>query len=215
VIVGTSATHGKGTVQTLADLDRLTGGRIELGSFKITIQQFFRVSGSSTQREGVTPDITLPDPYAHIDSGERELDHAIAWSQIPAAPHDKWKATWKTNVLAQKSAARVAKHPELTKLATTTQVLRTRQKDTRVPLAKPAWETRRKELRTALDAANPDIKKATAKFAVKPIDDPNATAVKTAPNPTGKTDDRVKRWAENLAKDVWIEESLNILADMK
>jgi carboxyl-terminal processing protease len=212
VIVGTGPTHGKGTVQTLADLDRMTGGRVELGSLKVTIQQFFRVSGSSTQREGVAPDIVLPDPYAHVDSGERELDHAIAWSQIPAEKYQKWPATWKTSALAQKSAARVTKHPELAKLAATTQVLRARQKDTRVPLARPAWETRRKELRAALDAANPDTKTTTARFAVKALDDPNAT---TKTNPNGKTDDRVKRWSENLAKDVWIEESLNILADMK
>ena len=214
VIVGTSPTHGKGTVQTLADLDRMTGGRVELGSLKITIQQFFRVSGSSTQREGVAPDIVLPDPYAHIDSGERELDHAIAWSQIPAAPYQKWAATWKASVLAQKSAARITKHPDMAKLAATTQVLRARQKDTRVPLARPAWEARRKELRTALEAANPDTKTSPARFAVKAIDDPNATT-KVNPNPNGKTDDRVKRWSENLAKDMWIEESLNILLDMK
>ncbi|MEJ7599766.1 MAG: carboxy terminal-processing peptidase [Kofleriaceae bacterium] len=213
VIVGTGPTHGKGTVQTLADLDRLTGGKVELGSFKITIQQFFRVSGSSTQREGVKPDITLPDPYAHVDSGERELDHAIAWSQIPAAPYQKWKGTWNTSALAQKSAARVTKHPELSRIATTTQVLRARQKDTRVPLAKTTWEARRKELRTALEAANPDPKTVTAKFTVKAVDDPLAVA--KAPNPSGRTDDRAKRWGENLSKDVWIEESLNILADIK
>ena len=213
VIVGTGPTHGKGTVQTLADLDRLTGGKVELGSRKITIQQFFRISGSSTQREGVKPDIILPDPYAHVDSGERELDHAIAWSQIPAAPHQKWKATWNASALAQKSAARVTKHPELSRIATTTQVLRARQKDTRVPLARPAWEARRKELRTALEAANPDPKTVAAKFTVKPVDDPLAVA--KTPNPNGRTDDRAKRWSDNLAKDVWIEESLNILADMK
>jgi carboxyl-terminal processing protease len=212
VIVGTGPTHGKGTVQTLADLDRMTGGRVELGSLKVTIQQFFRVSGSSTQREGVAPDVLLPDPYAHVDSGERELDHAIAWSQIPAEKYQKWPATWKASTLAQKSASRVTKHPELAKLAATTQVLRARQKDTRVPLARTVWETRRKELRAALDAANPDTKTVAAKFAVKAIDDPNAT---TKTNANGKTDDRVKRWSENLAKDLWIEESLNILGDMK
>src|SRR4029079_6476490 len=48
-IVGTGPTHGKGTVQTLADLDRVTGGKIELGVLKITVQQFFRVSGSPEQ----------------------------------------------------------------------------------------------------------------------------------------------------------------------
>jgi carboxyl-terminal processing protease len=213
VVVGTGPTHGKGTVQTLADLDRATGGQIELGVLKITIQQFFRVSGSSTQREGVTPDIVLPDPAAHVDSGERELDHAIAWSQIPASSHDNWPSQWRVSALVQKSAARVAKQPLLSKLATTTQILRTRRNETRVPLARPAWETRRKDLRAALEAASPDLKAAPAALTVKPLADPKATA--KAPSPNGKKDDRIARWSETLSKDPWVEESLMILGDMK
>ena len=141
LIVGTSPTHGKGTVQTLADLDR--GGSTDLGVLKITIQQFFRVSGSSTQREGVTPDVLLPDPTGHLETGERELEHALAWSQIPAAPHDKWQAKWNAPILSKTSAARVAKNPTLSKIATTVALLRERQKDTRVPLSRTAWEARR------------------------------------------------------------------------
>ena len=213
IIVGTGATHGKGTVQTLADLDRITKSDVELGVLKITIQQFFRVTGSSTQREGVTPDIVLPDPFAHVESGERELEHAIAWSQVSPAQYDKWpNARWNLPALVRNSAARVAKQPVLAKLATTTQILKARRNDTRVPLARPAWEARRKELRAALDAASPDYKSRPAAFAVRPIADPNATA--TTPNPNGKTDDRIARWSENLSKDPWVEESVSILGDM-
>src|SRR4029078_3745170 len=111
IIVGTGPTHGKGTVQTLADLDRVTGGRVELGVLKITVQQFFRVSGSSTQREGVTPDVVLPDPAGHIETGERQLEHAIPWSQLPPAQHDLWPAPWKTATLVERSAVRVTKQP--------------------------------------------------------------------------------------------------------
>ncbi len=210
VIVGTGPTHGKGTVQTLADLDRVTGGKVELGVFKITIQQFFRVSGSSTQREGVTPDIVLPDPAGHVETGERELEHAIAWSKIPAAPHDTWPVTWKIESLITKSAARVSKHPVLAKIATATAVLRARRNDTRVPLAHDAWETRRKEQRAVLDAASPDLKAAPAKFQVTTLDDP----APMAPGPGGKTDDRPAKWRDSLARDPWVEESVNILGDM-
>jgi carboxyl-terminal processing protease len=209
VIVG-NTTHGKGTVQTLADLDRLTGGKIELGVLKITIQQFFRVSGSSTQREGVTPDVVLPDPAGYLETGERELEHAIPWSQIPAAKHDDWPATWKANVLSQKSTARVAKDPVLAKVAALTQVLKARRNDTRVPLQKSAWETRRKEQKAALDAVSPESKTGPARFTVKSIDEP-ATAT---PPPGGKADDRLTRWRDNLAKDAWVDESLNVLGDM-
>jgi carboxyl-terminal processing protease len=211
LIVGASAqTHGKGTVQTVADLDRATGGKIELGVFKITIQQFFRVSGSSTQREGVKPDVVLPNPAGHIESGEKELPNAIAWSQIKPAPHNKLKPSWVSSVLAQRSASRVAKNALLAKISTTTDVLKARRNDTKVPLQKAAWEKRRKDMKAALDAASPDLKKAPSNFLVKPIGDvPPST-----PGPGGKSDDRASRWSDNIAKDPWLDECVNILGDM-
>jgi carboxyl-terminal processing protease len=212
LVVGTGPTHGKGTVQTIADLDRMTGGQVELGVLKITIQQFFRPSGSSVQREGVRPDILLPDPSAHIDSGERELEQAIAWSQIKPAPYDKWGSPWSTKELASKSATRVSKHPLLTKIATATQLLRTRRNETRVPLQKSAWEARRKEQKAALEAASPDMKKAPAAFTVKPLAE--SPAPPTAAGPGGRADDTATKWRDNLAKDPWVEEALHILADM-
>ncbi len=212
LIVGTSSTHGKGTVQTLADLDR--GGSTDLGVLKITIQQFFRVSGSSTQREGVTPDVLLPDPTGHLETGERELEHAIAWSQIPAAAHDKWQAKWNAPALAKTSAARVAKNPMLSKIATTVALLRERQKDTRVPLARTAWDARRKEQRAALEAVSPETTELPIKLGVKTIDDP-AAPPPVAPGPGGKTDDRAQKWRDSLARDPWLDETVNVLADMQ
>jgi len=208
VIVGTN-THGKGTVQTIADLDRATGGQVELGVLKITIQQFFRPSGSSVQLQGVAPDIALPDPAAHIESGEKTLDQAIAWSQITPSPFTKWGMPWNMKDLAAKSAARVAKHPLLTKITAATKVLEARKNDTKIPLAKPAWEARRKEQKAQLEAASPDLKKAPPGFTVKPLSD---QAAQTSAN--GKTDDSAQKWRENLSKDPWIEESLSILGDM-
>ena len=212
VIVGTGPTHGKGTVQTLADLDRATGGKIELGVLKITIQQFFRPSGSSNQREGIKPDILLPDPAGHIEAGERELKHAIAWSKISPAPFDKWPATWDASKLATKSAARVAKHPILAKIASATQILKERSKDTNVPLQKAAWEKRRAEQKAALEAASPDLKNRPAALTVKPLEESPAPA--TAPGPGGRTDDRALKWRDSLARDPWVEESIAILGDM-
>lgn len=212
VIVGTGPTHGKGTVQTLADLDRATGGKIELGVLKITIQQFFRPSGASNQREGIKPDILLPDPAGHIESGERELKHAIAWSQISPAPFDKWPAQWDANKLAAKSAARVAKNPVLSKIAAATAVLKARQQDTKLPLQKQMWEKRRAEQKAALEAASPDLKNRPAMMSVKPLEESPAPA--TAAGPGGRKDDRALRWRDNLARDPWVEESVSILGDM-
>jgi len=211
IIVGTGPTHGKGTVQTLADLDRVTGSKDDLGVLKITIQQFFRVSGASTQREGVTPDVLLPDPAGHIETGERTLEHAIPWSQIPAAEHDDWHATWKPSVLVERSAARVAKQPVLAKIAALTQVLRASRDDTRIPLARTAWEEHRKHERAALDAASPDLKAGPAKLIVKSIGE---LTVAPPPGPANHGSDRVAMWRDNLARDPWVEECVNILGDM-
>jgi carboxyl-terminal processing protease len=210
VIVGTGPTHGKGTVQQLADLDRVTRSNVDLGVLKVTVQQFFRVSGSSTQREGVMPDILLPDPAGHIETGERTLEHAIPWSQIPAVDHDTWPATWKTSALVERSAARVAKQPVLAKMAALTQVLKASRDDTRIPLEHAAWEAHRKKQRAAFDAASPDLKAAPPGFTVKSLDDPSLPP----PGPGGKHNDPLARWREGVARDPWVGECANILGDM-
>jgi carboxyl-terminal processing protease len=213
VIVGTGPTHGKGTVQTLIDLDRIAGHKQDLGDLKMTIEQFFRVSGASTQLEGVVPDILLPDPAGYLDTGERKLEHAIAWSQIKPVPHDEWKVTWKLPVLVTKSVARVAQHPLLSKIAAANGVLRSERENSRMPLAKTAWEERRKRLRTALDAASPDLVHAPAAFTVTMLDD-SAAVPAAPPGPGVKPSDRPARARDALARDPWIEECVAILGDM-
>ncbi|HEY0190384.1 MAG TPA: carboxy terminal-processing peptidase [Kofleriaceae bacterium] len=211
VIVGSGpTTHGKGTVQTLAELDRVTGGKIDLGVLKITIQQFFRVSGASTQREGVKADIVLPDPSAHIKSGESELEHAIPWSQIPPAPHDLWPGKWNTKTLAERSAVRVAKQPVLAKMAAVTELLKQDRDDTKIPLARPAWEAHNKAQQQALEAASPDLKKEPARLVVKALEDEKPVAA----GPNGNTDDRVAKWRDGVARDPWVDECVYILGDM-
>jgi carboxyl-terminal processing protease len=214
IIVGTGPTHGKGTVQTLADLDRVTRSNVDLGVLKVTVQQFFRVSGSSTQREGVTPDVLLPDPAGHLETGERQLEHAIPWSQIPAVDHDTWPATWKTPALIERSAARVAKQPVLAKMAALTQVLRASRDDTRIPLARQAWREHRKQQRAAFEAASPDLSSRPLAFDVKVLDEkaPPPAAGGQASGP--RRDDRLGRWRDNVARDPWVEECINILGDM-
>jgi carboxyl-terminal processing protease len=210
LIVGTGHTHGKGTVQVVADLDRLTGGNANLGSFKITVQQFFRVSGASTQWQGVVPDIALPDPAGHIDSGERELDNSIPYSAIEALPHQDWTPTWKTEPLAEKSKARVARNDVLPKLAARTEMLRLRQTATKIPLQKAAWTAQRAQQRAQLEATSPDLDDRAPRFTVTMLEKETAAAV----SGSGKADDRLTRWRENLARDPWVEEALAVLGDM-
>ena len=213
VIVGTGPTHGKGTVQKLVDLDRVSGGHGELGVLKITVEQFFRVSGASTQLEGVVPDVVLPDPAGYLDTGERKLDHAIAWSQIDPAPHQDWKATWKVPTLVAKSTSRVAKNPLLSKISSANQILRTQREDTRMPLQRTAWEARRKQLQAALDQVEPDLTKTKPSLTVTPVDGKDVPAA--APGPGQKPDEKPVKWRDALARDPWVDECVSILNDMK
>jgi carboxyl-terminal processing protease len=209
-VVGTGPTHGKGTVQTIIDLDRATGGKLDLGVFKLTIQQFFRIDGVSVQREGVTPDIVLPDPAGFVDAGERELDHALPGSKITPAKHDDWPATWDAASLRERSAARVAKDPAFASIARLTQLMKARKTETRVSLAQAVFMKRRAQRRAEVTAATPDLEKAAARFTVLTLDKPEV--VVTAPN--RKKDSRLTKWRDSVARDPWIDECLNIFADL-
>lgn len=92
IIVGDKTTHGKGTVQNLVDLDRLffrtQQTKNTFGALKITMQQFYRPNGDSTQKRGVLADIVLPSISQHMDVGESDLDFPVAFDQVPQADFD-------------------------------------------------------------------------------------------------------------------------------
>ncbi|MDR6665746.1 carboxy terminal-processing peptidase [Rhizobium sp. 1399] len=85
VIVG-EPSFGKGTVQTVVDLDQMVrNSKPEFGELKVTIAQFFRVNGGTTQLRGVTPDISLPGLSDPTSFGETSYDNALPWAQIKPA----------------------------------------------------------------------------------------------------------------------------------
>ena len=121
LIIGDTATHGKGTVQSLLDLGSQLFGISNppnLGALKLTMQQFYRPDGDSTQRRGVLADITLPSFSNHMDIGEADLDYAIDFNKVKSVDHDDFQMTKKENVakLQQQSTKRRAKSSDFTKL---------------------------------------------------------------------------------------------------
>lgn len=89
VIVG-DPSFGKGTVQTVVDLDRVAGKQEpELGQLKLTIAQFFRIDGGTTQLRGVTPDINTPSVQDPKTLGESSYDNALPWTTIKPAKYKK------------------------------------------------------------------------------------------------------------------------------
>ncbi len=91
IIIG-EPTFGKGTVQTLIDLNRYVPGNGEdLGRLRLTMAEFYRVSGGSTQLRGVEPDILFPTAPQGAEHGERSLENALPWNSIHPAKYDKTK----------------------------------------------------------------------------------------------------------------------------
>jgi carboxyl-terminal processing protease len=90
LVIG-ETTFGKGTVQNLIDLDRWPANEeSRFGQVKLTIAQFFRVSGGSTQHKGVVPDIRFPVTVDASEFGESTYDNALPWTRIAAVPHTQY-----------------------------------------------------------------------------------------------------------------------------
>ena len=93
IIVGHRKTHGKGTVQTIVNLDRFLRPKLtqpKTGALKLTISKFYRITGHSTQLRGVSPDIIIPGLYDGIKVGEESLDYALPWDTINPADYNEW-----------------------------------------------------------------------------------------------------------------------------
>ena len=90
LVIG-ETTFGKGTVQNLVDLDRWPANETaRFGQVKLTIAQFFRVAGGSTQHKGVVPDIAFPVSVDATEYGESTYDNALPWTKIAAVPHTQY-----------------------------------------------------------------------------------------------------------------------------
>ncbi|WP_394846333.1 carboxy terminal-processing peptidase [Pendulispora brunnea] len=208
VVVGTGATHGKGTVQVVIDLDRQSKVKGDpLGLYKVTVQEYFRVSGGSTQLKGVVPDILLPDPMSFVESGERKLPHAIPWSTIGPAPFVKVQHAWKAPDLASASATRTSSNVDLATVSRLANVMAARKDQTLKPLERTAWQAEYKRTRADLDALDPK------KHQPKPLMEVVPLTPQTSSDP--RLQRHLDKWKGTLASDLWVDETTHILADMK
>lgn len=215
IVVGTSATHGKGTVQTFKALDELIFGTPQstklpdLGVVKVTVQQFYRVNGVSTQRIGATPDILLPDPYAHVESGERFYDRAIPEGKIAEALFEVWPQAPPIDRLRPASEKRQAKSAAFSRVRKRSMILVAGKTDTKAALDFTTWTAERHERRNVLEKLD-DPKDAAAFFDATPVvyDEKRGQRV-----PQETVTERWK-WAEGLERDPFLDESLHILEDL-
>ncbi len=121
LIVGDSTTHGKGTVQSLIDLNeyifRSQNPPSFYGALKITMQQFYRPDGDSTQKRGVFSDVVLPSITDHMDVSETDLDYAVEFDRVPTANHTDLNLVSPEMIksLSEKSQMRVSQSEDFQK----------------------------------------------------------------------------------------------------
>jgi carboxyl-terminal processing protease len=153
IIVGDSSTHGKGTVQTMMDLGPLLF-RIQnpenLGSLKLTVQQFYRPSGDSTQQRGVLSDIVLPSLTDHYDVSEGDLDYPVAFDKIPAVPFKKYDTIYSINAntisaLKEYSTERIDKSADFAKRLKEIKLYEEQKAKKEIPLNEKKFFARRAE----------------------------------------------------------------------
>lgn len=164
LIVGDTTTHGKGTVQNVMPVSpqllRFIAPK-DRGALKLTINQFYRVNGDSTQNRGVTSDVVLPSLIDHMDLGESFLENALAFDRIPAAPHATLGMVNDVLVkqLQEKSSQRVAAEEEFQELQE--DIARYKERKNRVTVSLQedvlrAEQEEGKDPEEELDPENPD-----------------------------------------------------------
>ncbi|MFM8706666.1 MAG: carboxy terminal-processing peptidase, partial [Planctomycetia bacterium] len=157
LVIGDKATHGKGTVQSLLDLGRQLFQRLpnapSLGAIKMTMQQFYRPLGASTQLEGVKSDVELPSNTTHLPVGESDLDHAIAFDKVPAAafPASGRVTDDMLRALRERSTARIATSEDFGKVRKDIAQYEKRKSEKTISLVESEFERQWNEGKAAED----------------------------------------------------------------
>lgn len=138
LIVGDSSTFGKGTVQAVVDLAGRLQGRNppKVGALKLTIQQFYRVNGDSTQARGVLSDLVLPSLTEYLGGVEKDQEHALPFDRVEPAEHEELKMVPLAlkAALKERSARRVNESKDFAKLAKDIELLKLWKDRKKVPL---------------------------------------------------------------------------------
>lgn len=207
VVIGSKHTYGKGTVQNMFELNQFvrTNKFGDLGALKTTTQKFYRINGGSTQLEGVKSDIILPDRFTYFETGERDEKNAMPWDKIEPAEFSTVSNGFDKIINASKN--RVANHEVFKLIQQNAKWIFDRKEDYIVQLNYALYK---KEL-----AEYDDLSK---KYKALQEYKNNLTfeSLKYEKELFAKDDllkQKRERWHEELSKDIYIDESLNVLID--
>ena len=211
IVIGSKQTYGKGTVQNIVDLNRWVRKNDfgDLGALKITTQKFYRVNGGSTQLEGVKSDVVVPDRFSYIDVGEKDQENPLPWDKIRAADYTIWDGYIDFEQTIQNSRGRMAQNAQLQLIDSYAQWLKERRDDNEWPLDYDSYKERivhneqEAERFDALDDYDSQLSYNSLPYEEALFE--NDSILK----------EKRKRWHKNLAQDVYMEEALNVLQDLK
>ena len=209
IVVGSKHSYGKGTVQNMIDLNQFIRGNSygDLGALKTTIQKFYRINGGSTQREGVKSDIVFPDRFAYLDMGERDEESALPWDKIEPAKYQPLNINY-DNVIAN-SKKRIAANPTFNLIDENAKWIfeRKDENDFSLNLNEFNKEIAATDLKIKKFKAISDYKN---KYQFISLPDEVALFEKDT-----LLKQKRERWHEDMQKDIYMEETLNVISDMK
>ena len=212
VIVGSASTFGKGTVQRFLPLDEnpyTTPPEESLGAVKMTIQKFYRINGGTNQLTGVQPDIVLPNAYSYIDIGEKEQEYAMPWDEITPAKYNKWKGLRNLDKIKQESEKRVAKNETFQLIEENAKRMKQQRDKTSYTLCLDKYKKEQEENEEMTEKYE-DIKKDIDALQIHSLQT-DLAQIKTDSTKQKLTEE----WHEELKKDVYVFEALEIVKSIK
>ncbi|WP_223032822.1 carboxy terminal-processing peptidase [Hanstruepera marina] len=211
IIIGSKQTYGKGTVQSFYDLNRMIRGNKEgdLGALKLTTQKYYRINGGSVQLEGVKSDVVVPDRYSFIDIGEKDQENPLSWDEIDAADYESWDRYFDYDATIKSSSNRMKDNEQLKLIEANAKWVKERMDEKTHSLN---YTTYRQRL---------DLNEEQAKQFDKISDYKTNLTFESLPYETRLFEndtilkEKRERWHTSLSQDVYIEEALNVLEDLK
>jgi carboxyl-terminal processing protease len=210
IIIGSTTTYGKGTVQRNIGLDKTLGilePNSELGTIKLTLQKFYRINGGSTQLRGVSSDITLPDVLEYSPLREKNNPDALPWDEIQKADYRSWRYSLDLKPIKEASNTRINSNPSFSTIRENAEWL-SKQNDKVYTLNYKKYQDEQKEIRNRVKEID-SLNKTPAELEVEPL----AEDLKKVQYDEGKTE-RFKQWIKNLRSDIYLDESVKVINDM-
>ncbi len=211
IIIGSPQTYGKGTVQNVFDLNRMVRNNDlgDLGALAFTTQKFYRINGGSTQLKGVNSDIVIPDRYSFIDVGERDLENPLPWDQITPADYTIWNGGLDYDYVVSSSKQRIENNALFQLIEENAKWIKESRDDSSTPLNYDLYkkeldrnETEVKRFDQLSDYEN-QLQFASLPYELEAISKDSILKEKRS------------RWHDNLRKDLYVEEALNVLTDLR